>query len=303
LPLSGLDRGAMLQGGGMDDQGSSSIGGWDAPVVDCHAHIFLQDMPVSRDAWTQIDYDFTAEALMAQLDAHGVHFGVISGISISGLYNDYMIRSLRRFRRLRGTAIVAPDTDLYTLERMNDDGIVGVRLQLARKARLPDFRADDYSRLFRRVRDLDWHVHVAIEGPSLPPVLAALQEAGVKTVIDHMGHPDPADPLACEGFRAMLDAVDLGNTWVKLSGGFRLPGTDAWRSDPEGDIDTIAARVAGALLARVGPERLLWGSDAPFVGYERRVSYGRVLESFRRWVPDPAVRARISQTALRLYFA
>ena len=56
------------------------------------------------------------------------------------------------------------------------------------------------------------------------------------------------------------------------------------------------------MLADAGPERLLWGSDAPFVGYEKRVDYARVLASFRSWVPDPAVRAAISRTALKLYF-
>jgi len=279
----------------------SSEVGMDAPVVDSHAHIFLRDMPISRDAWTQIDYAFTAEQLLATMDAHGVHFGVISGISISGFYNDYMIRQLRQHRRLRGTAIVPPTVDLYTLEQMHADGIVGIRLQLARAEQLPDFRSDAYRMLFRRVRDLGWHVHIAIEGPVLRTVLEPLLEAGVKVVIDHMGHPDPADPLACDGMAAMLQAVDTGHGWVKLSGGFRLSGTDSWR-DPGADLDSIAARVAQELLVRVGPDRLLWGSDAPFVGYESRVTYARVLESFRQWVPDPLVRAEISRTALKLYF-
>jgi len=287
----------------MAESGFKGSGGSDAPLVDSHAHIFLEDMPVSRGAWTQIDYAFTAEDLLAKLDEHGVRYGVISGISISGYYNDYMIRSLRKYPRLRGTAIVPPTIDLYTMEKMQADGIVGIRLQLARAETLPDLRSDDYRMLFRRVRDLDWHVHVAIEGPLLRPVLEALMEAGVKTVIDHMAHPDPADPLGCDGLAAALAAVDRGHAWVKLSGGFRLAGTEAWRSDPDGDIDSIAAVVAQALVARVGPERLLWGSDAPFVGYERRVTYERVLESFRRWVPDAETRAAISRTALDLYFA
>lgn len=287
----------------MGERGITDNGGSDAPFVDSHAHIFLQDMPLSSEAWTQIDYGFTAEDLLALMDAHGVHFAVISGLSISGFYNDYMIRALRRYRRLRGTAIVPPETDLYALERMNADGIVGIRLQLARQEQLPDLRGDAYRMLFRRVRDLGWHVHVAIEGPCLRAVLEPLLETGVNIVVDHFGHPDPADPLGCDGQRAMLEAVDRGHTWVKMSGGFRLPGTDAWRTDPDGDIDSIAQLVAGSLLGRVGPDRLLWGSDAPFVGYERRVTYGRVLASFRDWVPDPLMRAEISRTALRLYFS
>ena len=167
---------------------------------------------------------------------------------------------------------------------------------------LPDFRSEEYKLLFRRVRDLDWHVHVAIEGPLLPPVLKALEESGVKVVIDHFGHPDPKLGTQCAGFRAMLAAVDRGNTWVKLSGGFRLLGTAAWRTNPEGDADEIASMLAKALLSHAGPERLLWGSDCPFVGYEGRIAFDYALERFRHWAPDPHIRWRISQTALKLYF-
>src|SRR5690606_9429073 len=169
-----------------------------------------------------------------------VHFAVISGLSITGYYNDYMIAQLRRNPRLRGTAIVPPAIDRYTLERMQADGVVGIRLQLARQERVPDFRGDEYRLLFRRARDLGWHVHVAIEGQQLRPVLDALLESGVDIVIDHFGHPDPTDPFHCDGFAAMLAAVEIGRTWIKLSGSFRLAGTAAWRDNPDGDLEGLA---------------------------------------------------------------
>lgn len=259
-------------------------------------------MPVAGNAWIEPDYSFTADALLQQLDQHGVQFAVISGLSIVGYYSDYMIEELRRHRRLRGTAIVPATVDRYTLESMRADGIVGIRLQLARCDDLPDFRSDEHRLLLRRVRDLGWHVHVAIEGRSLPSVLEPLLESGVDLVIDHFGHPDPADPLGCAGFSAMLQAVQTGRTWIKLSGGFRLPGPAAWRDDPEGDLESLAQLVAGELLSRVGPDRLLWGSDAPFVGYEKRISYADVLASYYRWIPDAATRAQIDRTALKFYF-
>ncbi len=273
-----------------------------APLVDAHVHVFEADMPISRNAWTRLDYEFPAEALLKTLDAHGVRHGVISGLSITGTYNDYTIATVRKHKRLRGTAILDPATDLYTLEKMKADGIVGVRLQLARMAELPDLRSDDWRRLLRRVRDLGWHVHVSLEGERLPPVLDALMESGAKIVVDHFGHPDPADPENCAGYKAMIAAVDTGRVWLKIAAGFRLAGTDSWKN-PDSDLDTIADRLAADLLARVGTDRLLWGSDAPFVGYEKRATYDRVLGSYYRWAPDPRVRAEIDQTALDLYFS
>lgn len=272
------------------------------PLIDCHAHIFGEDLPVTSGAWISPDYAFPAERLLSLLDENGIHFGVISGLSITGYYNDYMLSELQRNKRLRGTVIVPPDVDRFTLERMAANGVIGIRLQLARQTDIGDFRSDEWRLLLRRVRDLDWHVHIAIEGEYLRPVLGALLESGVKTVIDHFGHPNPACPEACDGMDAISAAVDGGRTWVKMSGGFRLSGTEAWQ-DPDADLESVADRAATELIRRVGTDRLLWGSDAPFVGYEGRVGYPLVLENYFRWVPDSARRAEIDRTALQLYFS
>ena len=274
------------------------------PVVDAHAHVFRKDLPTTADAWTRLEYDFTGDDYLAELDRHGVQHGVISALSITGTYHDYTIEQVRGRPRLRATLIADPQADLPSLTRMRDAGIVGMRLQLTRRATPLDLRTDDMRALFRRMRDLDWHVQVAIEGPLLPPVLDALDEAGVKVVLDHFGHPDPAKGAACDGFVAMLKAIERGRTWVKLSAGFRLLGTESWRSGGDlSEANAFARELAGVLLARVGPDRLLWGSDCPFVGYETRVTYPAVLDAFYDWVPSPSDRRAMSDAALKLYFS
>lgn len=272
------------------------------PRIDTHAHVFTRSMPFLPDAWTRLDYDFTFDEYVATLDAHGIAHGVISGLSIAGTYNDYSLEAVRRHKRLRATAIVAPDIERSALDVLDRAGFVGIRLQLARMVQLPDFAGAQYRNLFRHLRDLDWHVHLAIEGPRLPDVLGQLERSGVRIVLDHFGHPDPQQGTACPGYQAMLRATDRGRTWVKLSAGFRLLGTDAWRTNPDGDAGAFALEMARHLVASVSPDRLFWGSDAPFVGYEGRLRFADVLGSFRQWVPDPAVRARISQTGMAFYF-
>ena len=189
----------------------------ESPLVDAHAHIWSANMPVSSSAWFRPGQAFTAEQYLDVLDTHGIQFGVIAGISIFGYYNDYMIGQLRRHKRLRGTAIVPPTTDLYTLERMKADGVIGIRLQLTRQE-LPDLGGDDYRLLLRRIADLDMHIEVVVEGPRWVQVLPLLEASGANIVIDHFGHPDPQAGIDCAGFQAVLRSVERGKTWVKLFG-------------------------------------------------------------------------------------
>ncbi len=275
----------------------------EAPIVDSHAHVFLRDMPVSRGAWFKPDYGFTAEQYLEALDAHGIHFGVIAGISIYGLYNDYMLEQLRRYRRLRGTANVLPTTERYVLERMKQDGIVGVRLQLTRRKELPDLADEEHQLLLRRLADLDMHVQVAVEARWLPAVLPKLEASGVKIVMDHFGHPDAEQGVNCPGFKAMLRSAETGRLWVKLSAAYRLTWAAAGQKQRDPRTVPLAQGLAQSLLQNVGPERLLWGSDCPFVGFEAAVSFQDTLDDLTQWVPDAATRRKISDTALRLYFS
>jgi predicted TIM-barrel fold metal-dependent hydrolase len=275
----------------------------DPPVVDSHAHIFTPDMPTADSAWMKPDYAFTAADYLKVLDEHGVHFGVIAGISIFGTYNDYMIDELRRQPRLRGTVNIDPATDRYTLERMKADGVVGVRLQLSRRRELPDLGGESYRLLLRRVADLGWHVHLALEGKLLPAVLPALEASGARVVLDHFGHPDPVQGLENEGFQALLRSVDKGRTWVKLSAGNRLTWLGQNAGPPDPRAMELAQAAATRLLQVAGPERLLWGSDCPFVGHESSLTFADTLQSFQQWVPSAAARRKISDTALKLYFS
>lgn len=264
----------------------------DAPIVDSHAHVYTTDMPLSATAWHKPPTDATIEQYIATLDRHGVRCAVLAAASLFDDYNEYSIEAVRRHpQRLRTTAIVKPTIDPYIMRQMKDDGVVGVRFQWRNVKDLPDITTPDYRKFFRRVLDLDWHVHVNQTADKLAAPIATLQAAGVKLVIDHFGHPQKGG-VKCEGFQALLCAIDRGRTWVKLSAGYRL------------ESPQVAQDCARALLAHAGPERLLWGSDWPFAAFEDTMRYETAIASFRQWVPDATARRLISgETALRLYFA
>lgn len=263
----------------------------DAPIVDSHAHVHTTDMPLSPNAWHKPPADATIERYVATLDRHGIRHAVIAAASLFDDYNDYSLEATRRHRRLRTTVIVKPTIDPYVMRMMRDDGVVGVRLQWRNVKDPPDITTPEYQRFFRRVRDLDWHVHINQTADKLASPIAILQAAGVKLVVDHFGHPQRGG-AACEGFQAMLHAIDNGRTWVKLSAGYRLASQQ------------VAQDCARALLAHAGPERLLWGSDWPFPAFEDSMRYELAMAHFEQWVPDATARRIIGgETALRLYFA
>ena len=276
------------------------------PSVDSHVHIFTQDMPLAKHAWARPNYSFTAEDLLATLDAHGVRFAVVAGISLYGYYNDYMIAKLREHSRLRGTVNVPPTITLAELQTMKGAGVVGVRLFLSSQlaGEVADLRSADYQRLLKHVRDLDWHVHFLADESVFADALDVLRASGVKVVIDHFGNPDPGQGPDCAKVTAALRAIDAGNTWLKISAGFRFSP----RSPPRGTEDYARAwkseeQFDRYLLERVSPDRLLWGSDCPFVGHEGAVSYQNTLDAYAAAVPDARTRRAISAAALEFYFS
>ncbi len=262
-----------------------------APLVDAHAHVYTTDMPLSATAWHKPPHDATIAQYVATLKQHGVHYAVLAAASLYDDYNEYSLEATRTHRHLRTTAIVKPSIDPYIMREMKADGVTGVRLQWRNVQDLPDITAADYRKFLRRVADLDWHVHLNQDGARIAGTVASLQAAGVKLVIDHFGHPTRGKGIHCEGFQAVLRALENGRTWVKLSAGYRLESQE------------VAAACAQALLKHAGPERLLWGSDWPFAAFEDRMSYADAIAHFTRWVPDAVARRIIGgETALRLYF-
>jgi predicted TIM-barrel fold metal-dependent hydrolase len=260
------------------------------PVVDAHAHIFTRDMPHAAGAWTRPDYDFTAEQFLATLDEQGVAFGVIAAATVFGDYNDYTLEALRRHRsRLRATVIVPLDTDKATLARMAESGVVGIRLGFRRRTQLPDLGSEPYQRLFKCLADLGLHVELLAHGADLPALLPPIEASGVTLVIDHFADPDRRLGVESPGFIAALRSLDNGRTFVKISATLRV--------DRE-----VAKACAGRLLTTGGAERLLWGSDAPFIGHEHRPPYVEVLRLFEEIVPDPRQRHKMGLTALRQFF-
>lgn len=245
-------------------------------AIDAHAHVMRRDARLAPNRHSAPKRDFPVDEYLDVLDRHGVSHGVLTAPSFYGSDNSLLQDALEaQPRRLRGTAIVAPDVDDATLQVMSGAGIVGIRLNWFRRQELPDVAA--YRALLAKVRALEWHVEIYLEGPKLAQVLPRLRESGARVVVDHFGSPDPARGTGCSGFREVLGGVRAGDTYVKLSAPYRLGG-----ADPQGYVD--------ALLDAAGPRQLVWGSDWPFVSHEDEIRYARCVQGIEQWIPDEATR-------------
>lgn len=258
--------------------------------VDTHAHIYHSGMPLAGDAWHQPAGEARLEDYLACLDRAGIDRAVLAAASLFGTNNTYALAATAAEPRLRTTLIVDPDTDTALLRDMAAAGAVGVRLQWRSTPEPLDLDSPVWRRFLRRVADLGWHVQLHDNGWRLPGAIERIEASGAPLVIDHFGRPDQTKGVSCPGFQAVLRAVERGNTWVKLSGDFRV-GPDA-----------MVRELADALLRHAGPERLFWGSDWPFAAFESEVTYARTVARFEELVPDEAVRGSIHQAAGRFYF-
>jgi len=258
-------------------------------VVDCHAHIFTTSMPLRDNPRHRPDYSFTVEDYLAVLDAHKVDYAVLAAASPWADYNDYLIDCVKANPRLRGTVILRPDVERYILDFMTRDGIVGVRMHMIGLEDMPDITTFEYRRMFRRLADQGWHVHLHCEGRDLPDLLPVLVDSGVKLVIDHLGRPAPDEGINSDGFKAMLKTLENGRTWVKASGHHRL-----------GERSAVYLQ---ELVRHTGGDKLVWGSDCPFVGQEG-TTYQSTLDWLTETVPDADIRRRIlGPNARELYFS
>ena len=261
----------------------------DAPLVDCHAHVWDASLPFAPDAWTRPDYCYTAEDFLADVDAQGIGYGVIAGASLFGCDHSYTLASLARHPRLRATLVYDPALGAEQLARLRAAGVTGMRLQWFRMP-VDELASPQFLLIAAVLREFGMHLHLNIDGERFAEVAPAVAAFGTNLVIDHFGWHDPAARLAEPSYRAMLELLERGTVWVKLSSGFRRPDMD------------LPGEYAQDLLRRFGPEKLLWGSDAPFVGHEHAIDYAGTVALYRRWVPDAADRRAIDENGYRFYF-
>ena len=280
-----------------------------AHAADCHMHVFgpFERFPLAAErAYNVAEAPLAAHERMKS--AVGLERTVLVQASGHGTDNRALLAALAQLgQRGRAVAVLDPQTPQRDLESMHAAGVRGLRLNFQT---LRERYSGDARQWLARFEELaapfGWHLQLFCDADMLTGMESILLQSKTNIVIDHMGLPDAAAGVAQPGFQTVLRLLRSGNIWVKLAGADRITRSTGNLRDA---IPFIQA------LATAAPERLVWGSDWPNIGFHSRrpvhddailpyrdLDAGALLDVLIEAVPDSAIRrAILTDNPERLY--
>lgn len=259
-------------------------------VCDTHLHIFgdRQRYPLLAQLRSEPP-DASLERFLREAEAVGVTRMVFDQPSHYGLDNRCILDAIRVVGHDRARAIAAVDADTVTdaeLEALAAEGVRGIRVNFGYRSseRAITARAvEQAKKLAPRAAALGWHLEFLVPNWSLLELLPVLDKLPCDFSVGHMGVFPAAHGVEQEGFAEFLRLHAKGRCWVKFTGVYRISNLP--------DFSDIAP-LARAFVAN-NPERIVWGTDWPFLSHLDAVTYPQLMELFEVWVPDAANRRKI----------
>jgi predicted TIM-barrel fold metal-dependent hydrolase len=240
-------------------------------AIDVHTHAFPDALAaravprLAASAGITARLDGTVAALLGSMDRAGIALSVVCSIATEP----------RQFASILAwsEAIAGPRLLPFPSVHPGSPQVVEEVRSVARAG-------------FRGVKLHPEYQDFAIDAPRLQPLYAALEEAGL-TVLFHAGHdigfPD-SDRAAPARILAVHRAFPRLRIVASHLGGFRrweevaalLVGTGVWL-DTSYTLGHIPDGLLRGILAAHRPDRILFGSDSPWVGQEEALAGIRAL--------------------------
>ena len=268
-----------------------------AGACDTHFHIFgpVRKFPFAEKRSYTPD-DAPLEALIKMLDTLGMARGVVVQGHPYSTDNRVVLDALQREpKRLRGTAIVKPDTGRDELQRLADAGIRALRFHhMPHGVGFSPLGMQSFAKLAPAMADLGLHAQFMMDANALDSALPFFRNWKLPIVLDHMGNVDGSLGANQPGVQQMCKLLAEGKIWVKVSGVYRI-------STQYPDYDDAQA-IHEALL-RANPEQVIWGTDWPHPRLDKDMPEdGHLLDLFNAWTPDAGLRKKIlADNPARLY--
>jgi predicted TIM-barrel fold metal-dependent hydrolase len=171
------------------------------------------------------------------------------------------------------------------LAALDARGVRGVRLNTDNKGGMP-IEIGAIPDLAARIAPLRWHIEFLFPGRDIIALMPTLAAVKVPISIAHFAYQPATGGVSAPGFKALIELMRRGNTWMKISGANRVSATDL---PPYDDVRPMAEA-----LIEAAPDRIMWGTDWPHPNkYLVNPNDGDLVDAFGDWVTDEAMRRRI----------
>jgi D-galactarolactone isomerase len=253
-----------------------------AGSCDTHVHVYDHRWPTSPAA-TLFPPDATVEQYRAFQETLGLERVVVVQPSTYGLDNTGQIGAAAEIGDAARFVVVVDDT-------VTDDELVRYTSIGARGARFHMLTGGAVGwpampPVAARIAEHGWHVQLQLDGNRLGEHLDIVRHLPCPLVIDHVGRfMPPPGPDSAE-FRTLLDLLDTGSCWVKLSAPYEST------RDGAPTFPTVTSLVDE--LVRRFPERLLWASNWPHPGQSDPPTPGHLRDLTERWLPSDRLRRQV----------
>jgi 2-pyrone-4,6-dicarboxylate lactonase len=257
-----------------------------AGAVDTHIHLFgpASHYPFHPDS-KYVSQDILPEYAIALQDTLGLSVSIVVSGGGYGRSYQHLADVLRRFPdRFRGVALLPEHVSKDEIAMLDRLGVRGARFVSPQHgAHFPLLSSSD---LLERVVAAGWHVQFYPHRTDLPNFKDQLLSLGTDIVLDHFAHIPAEGGVSQPAFRCLLEMLDSGRVWVKLSGPMRCTAEEP----PYPRVTPLAQA-----LVRHAPDRLVWGSDWPHVNMSGRTmpNDGDLIDLLLDWAPDETARHKI----------
>ncbi|MEE9256047.1 MAG: amidohydrolase family protein [bacterium] len=257
-------------------------------ACDAHAHIFGPEdkYPLSPKRGYTPPLCPLADYFRLH-DILGIERGVLIQASAYGVDNSSIMDALASAGdRLRAVTAVDSSVSDAALERMNEAGVRGIRINLADPGGNPFGSFGEIGKMAERIKGLGWHMEFLLHVNDFPDLKKTFLSLPVDSVFGHLGYMPAAAGLDHPGFREFLDLIREGRAWVKLTAPNRIT---ALERPPYTDVDPY-----GRALVETNSDRMLWGSDWPHVYFFKFIpNDADLLDQLAVWAPDEEIRKKI----------
>jgi 2-pyrone-4,6-dicarboxylate lactonase len=188
-------------------------------AIDAHVHVFAPGYKLSPDRGYNPP-DATLADLKHLHATLGIDRVVFTQPSAYGVDNSAILDGMaalnaeapNRARAVVAVTMAVRDDELAAL---NACGVRGVRLNTDNVGGMP-IEIGAIPELAARIAPLRWHIEFLFPGKDIIALMPTLAAVRVPISIAHFAYQPAAAGVSAPGFKALIELVRRGNTWMKI---------------------------------------------------------------------------------------